>query len=61
LKSPVDKISLEATLSNLTASSQNSQHKLDLASKEVTELLTQTSELRSQLEEAHRNKSDIEV
>ena len=57
----VDKISMEATLSNLQRSSQESHNKLDSTIKEIAGLQQQLAELRSKLEEAHKDRGSVEV
>lgn len=57
----VDKISLEATLSNLQRSSQDSQGRLEATGRELAALQQQLAELRLRLEEAQRDHGHIEV
>ena len=57
----MDKISLEATLSNLQRSSQDSQGRLEATGRELAALQQQLAELRLRLEEAQRDHGHIEV
>lgn len=52
---------MEATLNNLQRSSQESQGKLESTIKEIANLQQQLTELRSKLEEAHKDRGSVEV
>jgi predicted nuclease with TOPRIM domain len=52
---------MEATLNNLQRSSQESHSKLDSTIKEIASLQQNLAELRTKLEEAHKDRGSVEA